>query len=61
MKKLKQQPGKTIAIFGSNNLCVSLMQAGLVDEFQIIVNPVALGEGTPLLKGMPGKAELTLT
>ena len=61
VKKLKEQPGKTIAIFGSNNLCVSLMQAGLVDEFQIIVNPVALGEGTPLFKGLPGRAELTLT
>ena len=48
-------------MFGSNNLCVSLMQAGLVDEFQIVVNPVALGEGTSLFAGMPKKAELILT
>ena len=48
-------------MFGSNTLCVSLMQAGLVDEFQIMVNPVALGDGTSLFKGLPEKAELTLT
>ena len=61
VKQLKEQPGKTIAMFGSNTLCVSLMQAGLVDEFQIIVNPVALGGGTSLFKGLPEKAKLTLT
>jgi dihydrofolate reductase len=61
VKKLKEQPGKNIIMFGSNNLCVSLMQAGLIDEFQIVVNPVAFGEGTSLFKGLPKKVELTLT
>ena len=61
VKKLKEQPGKTIAMFGSNNLCVSLMQEGLVDEFQIVVNPVAFGQGTSLFTGLPKKATLTLT
>ncbi len=53
VRELKAQPGKTIAMFGSNNLCVSLMQHGLIDEFQIVVNPVALGAGTPLFQGLP--------
>jgi dihydrofolate reductase len=61
VRKLKEQPGKSIAIFGSNNLCVTLMQEGLVDEFRILVNPVALGDGTPLFKGLAKKADLTLT
>jgi len=61
VKQLKEQPGKNIIIFGSNNLCVSLIQAGLIDEFQILVNPVVFGEGTSLFKGLPKKAELTLT
>jgi len=61
VKKLKEQPGKSIAMFGSNTLCVSLMQEGLVDEFRLVVSPVALGEGTSLFKGLPKKAELTLT
>lgn len=61
VEKLKAQPGKTIAIFGSNTLCVSLMQAGLIDEFQILVNPVVFGAGISLFKGLPEKAALTLT
>jgi dihydrofolate reductase len=61
VRKLKAQPGKNIAIFGSNNLCVTLMQAGLVDEFRILVVPVALGDGTPLFKGLANKVDLTLT
>ena len=60
VKKLKEQPGKTIAIFGSNTLCVSLLQAGLLDELQIMLNPVVFGEGTSLFKGLPEKAALRL-
>jgi len=60
IRKLKEQPGKHIVILGSNTLCVSLMQEGLVDEFQIMVNPVALGDGTSLFKGLPEKADLKL-
>ena len=60
-KQLKEQPGKNIIIFGSNSLCVGLMQKGLIDEFQLMLNPVALGEGTSLFKGLPEKEELTLT
>ncbi len=58
---LKAQDGKDIAVLGSNNLCVSLMEKGLVDEFRIMVNPVALGAGTPLFKGINGKVQLRLT
>jgi dihydrofolate reductase len=57
---LKGGQGKDIAIFGSNNLCVSLMEKGLVDEFRIMVNPVAIGGGTPLFKGTKGKIGLKL-
>jgi dihydrofolate reductase len=61
VQKLKEQPGKNIIMFGSNNLCVSLMQAGLVDEFQILVAPIALGEGTSLFAGLSKRADLVLT
>lgn len=60
VRQLKEQPGKTIAMFGSNTLCVSLMPAGLIDEFQILVNPVALGEGTSLFKGLHQRTRLQL-
>ena len=58
--KLKQQSGKDIAIFGSSNLAVALAERDLIDEYRIIVNPVFLGEGTPLLKGIKNKVELKL-
>jgi dihydrofolate reductase len=60
VKQLKQQPGQDIIILGSNRLCTSLLQAGLIDELQIMLNPVVFGAGTSLLQGLPGKAELRL-
>lgn len=60
ISRLKGAPGKDIGIFGSNALCVSLMREGLVDEFRIMVNPVAIGAGTPLFKGIEGKFGLKL-
>ena len=58
--KLKEQSGKDIAIFGSSDLAVTLAENGLIDEYRIIVNPVFLGHGTPLLKGIKDKIELKL-
>jgi dihydrofolate reductase len=61
IKDLKAKSGeKDMAIFGSNNLCVSLMEAGLVDEFRLMINPVALGNGSSLFTGLSKKVPLTL-
>lgn len=48
---LKQQPGKDMVVWGSISLAQSLMAAGLVDEYQLLVCPVALGEGKKLFVG----------
>lgn len=45
---LKQQPGKDMVVWGSISLAQSLMSAGLVDEYQFLVCPVALGSGRKL-------------
>ncbi|HJT59829.1 MAG TPA: dihydrofolate reductase family protein [Ktedonobacteraceae bacterium] len=58
--QLKQQPGKDIAIFGSSDLAVSLLQAGLLDEVRVIINPVILGNGKPLFKGLDEPLKLKL-
>jgi dihydrofolate reductase len=50
LTKLKQQPGKDIAIFGSSDLTVSLLKAGLIDELRIMIHPVALGSGKSLFR-----------
>jgi dihydrofolate reductase len=61
VRTLKATPGTPIVILGSNTLCVSLMKAGLVDAIELMVNPVALGEGTPLFSGYEGRLGLSLT
>ena len=50
--KLKEQPGKDIAIFGSSDLAVTFIDLGLIDEFRIMINPVVLGGGKPILQGI---------
>lgn len=51
MNALKAEDGKDIAVLGSNNLGVSLLREGLLDEIRIMVNPVVIGKGTPLFDG----------
>ena len=58
--KLKRQPGKDLAVFGSGNLTASLMQMGLVDELRILVNPIVLGRGTPLFQSTADPIKLKL-
>ena len=48
--KLKQEPGKGIAIMGSPGLTVSLIELGLVDELRVLVNPIVLGDGRSLFR-----------
>ncbi|PTE00425.1 dihydrofolate reductase family protein [Pandoraea apista] len=42
---LKQQPGGNLITFGGKGFVSALIAAGLVDEFQFFVNPVAVGSG----------------
>ena len=61
VRKLKQEPGKGMALLGSGSVVSQLAQAGLIDEYQIVVNPVALGEGKTLFAGIKEKLNLKLT
>lgn len=60
ISNLKQQPGKDLAIFGSSDLALTFIQYGLIDEFRIFVNPVVLGDGKPLFKGLRDRLNLKL-
>lgn len=57
---LKKLEGKDIAIFGSSDLGVALISAGLIDELSILVNPVVLGKGKTLFRGINSRLDLTL-
>ncbi len=52
INKIKKQDGKNILIFGSPTASHSLLSQGLIDEFWLFVNPVLLGQGIPLFKGV---------
>ena len=60
IRNLKQQPGKDMAILGSGAVVAELAPLGLIDEHRIIVNPVILGSGTPLFKGIRNKLNMKL-
>ena len=61
MRKLKQAPGEDMVILGSGSIVAQLAQAGLIDEFQIVVKPVVLGAGRTMFDGVKAKLTLKLT
>ncbi len=60
IKRLKQQPGKDLAIFGSSNLALTLLPLGLIDEIRLFVAPIVLGGGRPLFQGLEKRLPLKL-
>jgi len=60
INKIKNEEGKNILIFGSPRASHSLLGVGLIDEFWLFVNPILLGEGTPLFKGITETTKLKL-
>jgi dihydrofolate reductase len=61
VRTMKQEPGEGMVILGSGSLVSQLAQAGLIDEYQIVVKPVALGEGRTMFEGLKQKLNLKLT
>ncbi len=60
LRKLKEQPGKDIALLASNKLLVYLVEQGLVDELRVMINPVAIGKGTQFFTGIQSKQKFSL-
>jgi dihydrofolate reductase len=57
--ELKKQAGKNI-LAGSPSLIVALTQLDLIDEYQLCVMPVILGNGLPLFKNINERKILKL-
>lgn len=60
LKKLKQQPGKDLVIFGSPGLSATLMNLGLIDEYKLTIHPIILGDGLSVFKNNKVKSRLKL-
>lgn len=61
LRRMKEEPGPDVVIFGSGTVVSQLAQEGLIDEYQIVVNPVVLGKGKSMFDGIKEKLTLKLT
>jgi dihydrofolate reductase len=60
IRRMKNEPGEGMVILGSGSIVSQLAQAGLIDEYQLVVDPVAIGGGRTLFEGMKERLPLTL-
>lgn len=60
IRRLKEQPGKSISIQGSASIVQALERAALLDEYLLYVHPVLLGDGKPLFATETKRQDLTL-
>lgn len=60
IKQLKQTTKKGITILGSGSLLTQLSDACLIDNYTIMLDPVALGNGTSIFNGIKSNLELKL-
>ena len=50
VQELKNQPGKDILVYGGVNFVSSLISLNLIDEYYLVVNPIAIGSGLSIFK-----------
>ena len=60
MAPLKARDGKPIIAHGGVSFARSLVAQGLVDQFTLLVHPVALGQGLPLFSDLAAPTRLRL-
>lgn len=60
VKSLKESDGGDILIYGSSSIVQQMTNLGLIDEYQLLVHPIILGDGKPLFKDIKEKKTLKL-
>jgi dihydrofolate reductase len=61
VRKLKKEAGKDLVLMGSGTIVSQLTQEGLIDEFQLVVNPIVLGKGRSMFDGVKRKVPVKRT
>src|SRR6187549_87397 len=59
INKLKKHYRNNILVYGGASFVSSLIKAGLIDEFNLLVNPVAIGSGLGIFKTLDNKQNMT--
>ena len=60
VRKIKEMPGNGIAILGSGTIISQLAPTGLIDEYQVVVNPIILGAGRTMFETVKEQLNLKL-
>lgn len=58
--QLKKEPGKDILAHGGAGFAQSLVKCGLIDEYRLVIHPVALGSGLPLFSALNKPVDMEL-
>jgi dihydrofolate reductase len=60
VRKLKAEGSLDMAVLGSGSLVAALASQNLIDEYQLLINPVILGGGKRLFAGVAERPDLKL-
>jgi dihydrofolate reductase len=61
VRKLKKESGPDLVLMGSGTIVSHFAQEGLIDEYQLVLNPIVLGKGRTLFEGVRDPFSLKLT
>jgi dihydrofolate reductase len=61
IRNLKNSPGDGMVILGSGTIVSQLAQENLIDEYQVVVNPLVLGQGRSMFQGLTQRLNLKRT
>ena len=60
VRRMKAESGPDLAILGSGSIVAQLAGTGLIDEYEFMLNPLALGAGRTLFEGLQEQLHLRL-
>lgn len=61
IRKMKEEPGDVMVIMGSGGIVSQLAGEGLIDEYQLVIDPLVLGQGRTMFGSIQDKIPLKLT
>jgi dihydrofolate reductase len=60
VNQLKRQTGKELLVYVGSSFVASLIERNLIDEYHLLLNPVVLGSGVTISRGLADTLRLTL-
>lgn len=60
VNRLKNEAGGDLLVYGGSSFVASLIQHNLIDEYHLLVNPIALGRGAPIFTKLAENLPLSL-